>query len=73
MMCPAERVCRIKRSFTVKNFRLHPEANNAIRLFRAEVVELVDTQDSGSCARKGVLVRFQSSAPLNNPKQFIEV
>jgi hypothetical protein len=29
----------------------------------AEVVELVDTQDSGSCARKGVLVRVQSSAP----------
>jgi hypothetical protein len=31
----------------------------------AEVVELVDTQDSGSCARKGVLVRVQSSAPKN--------
>src|SRR6185369_9364245 len=31
----------------------------------AEVVELVDTQDSGSCARKGVLVRVQSSAPTS--------
>jgi hypothetical protein len=35
----------------------------------AEVVELVDTQDSGSCARKGVLVRVQSSAPLENPEK----
>src|SRR5580704_1906187 len=29
----------------------------------AEVVELVDTQRSGRCARKGVRVRFPSSAP----------
>ncbi len=29
----------------------------------AEVVELVDTQDSGSCAGNRVLVRVQSSAP----------
>ena len=36
------------------------------RQIHAEVVELVDTQDSGSCARKGVLVRVQSSAPKRN-------
>ena len=37
---------------------------HARNYLRADVVELVDTQDSGSCARKGVLVRVQSSAPV---------
>ena len=30
----------------------------------AEVAELVDAHDSGSCARKGVEVRVFSSAPV---------
>ena len=32
----------------------------------AEVAELVDAQDSGSCEGFLVLVRFQSSAPTEN-------
>ena len=32
----------------------------------AEVAELVDAHDSGSCARKGVEVRVFSSAPPSN-------
>ncbi len=35
----------------------------------AEVVELVDTQDSGSCAGNRVLVRVQSSAPQRYKSQ----
>jgi hypothetical protein len=35
----------------------------------AEVAELVDAHDSGSCARKGVEVRVFSSA-LPNSKRF---
>ena len=36
--------------------------------FRAEVVELVDTQASGACTRKGVLVQVQSSVPIKEIK-----
>ena len=32
--------------------------------FHAPVVKLVDTQDSGSCAGNGVMVRLHSGAPL---------
>ena len=34
-----------------------------IRPFHAPVVKLVDTQDSGSCASNGVMVRLHSGAP----------
>lgn len=40
---------------------------------RADVVELVDTQASEACGCKAVLVRVQSSAPSNNPKQYYKV
>ena len=36
------------------------------RLFQAPVVELADTLDSGSSARKGVEVRILSGVPLKN-------
>lgn len=37
---------------------------------QAGVVELVDTHDSGSCARKGMGVRLSPSAPIkiNRPE-----
>lgn len=37
-------------------------------IFRAEVVELVDTLGSGSSSRKGVGVRVSPSAPTRSPK-----
>ena len=38
-------------------------------LFRAEVVELVDTLGSGSSSRKGVGVRVSPSAPVESPQK----
>jgi hypothetical protein len=38
---------------------IHPK-----KIIYAEVAELVDAHDSGSCARKGVEVRVFSSAPV---------
>jgi hypothetical protein len=37
---------------------------NPLQITRAEVAELVDAHDSGSCVRKGVEVRVFSSAFL---------
>src|SRR5687767_7626539 len=37
------------------------------RAHRAEVAELADAHDSGSCARKGVGVRVPPSAPGTGP------
>ena len=37
--------------------------------FTAPVVKLVDTQDSGSCASNGVMVRLHSGAPLRGVAQ----
>ena len=43
---------------------IRPSTRARSRLKRyAEVAELVDAHDSGSCARKGVEVRVFSSAP----------
>ena len=38
---------------------IHPK-----KIIYAEVAELVDAHDSGSCARKGVEVQVLSSAPV---------
>ena len=40
------------------------KTDNSSTAFLAPVVKLVDTQDSGSCASNGVMVRLHSGAPF---------